>query len=112
MKNTKTHKISKLTKSEYHNDVMPAFVTYRREMHKACNVYTSDYIRLFTEQRTYGARSKYWLSRKSLPEQRIHTYVQNNPTFTTAAGRTFTVTAENVAGWRGADFALFCNLSK
>jgi hypothetical protein len=117
MKNSKSHKMNKLTKSEYHNDIVPAFVAYRKAMEKACKVYSSsDYSQIFTERRSYGARSKYWGSRNSLPTDAIIQYTLNNPTFTTAAGRKLTVTTRSVRGnvyySQRPDFAVFCNLSK
>lgn len=122
MKNTKSLKMNKLTKSDYHNDVIPAFVAYRKRMEKACKVKRGigsgwNYARIFTEQRVNGARSKYWYTQDSLPVTQIETYVMNNPTFTTAAGRVMEVDARWVCSSlsyyrRSPDFALFCKLSK
>lgn len=99
-----TLKINKLTKSDYHSFVSPAFCAYRRKMHDAIKLYSSDYFRLFTEKRMRGVRTKYWMSRRSLPVQRIFDYINQNPTFT-AGGRTYAVSADYTFG----DFAIYCN---
>lgn len=119
---TNTMKMNKLTKSEYHTDVVPAFVAYRKEMHKACKIRSrgtaiGDYCRIFTEPRVNGARSKYWFTRSSMPTPRIEEYIMNNPTFTTAAGRVMKVSARWVDTYlsyrrNNGDFALFCKLVK
>jgi len=74
MKNT-----TKITQSEYHNTVVPAFVAYRKAMEKALNIPKDGYIRMFTEKRTSGARTKYWVTRQSMPN--MQDYVTKNPTF-------------------------------
>lgn len=121
MKNSNTLKMNKLTKSDYHNDVVPAFVAYRKRMEKECGIKRGigsgwNYARIFTEQRLNGARSKYWYTQSSLPAQKIEQYTITNPTFTTAAGRVMEVDARwvySVLSYRNRpDFALFCKLSK
>ncbi len=117
MSNSNPLKMNKLSKSDYHNIVVPAFVAYRKKMHKACNVKCGvgsgwGYARIFTEQRAYGARSKYWYTSKNLPVNLIESYVNANPTFT-AGGVVYKVEARYVDGVsiyrRSPDFALFCN---
>jgi hypothetical protein len=106
MKNSKSHKMNKLTKTDYHTDVVPAFVAYRKQMEAACGIKRNVscnkwcYARLFTEQRVNGARTKFWYAQNALPVAAIVTYIKNNPTFVSAAGRTFTVTAKYVQGSR------------
>jgi len=74
MKNT-----TKITQSEYHNTVVPAFVAYRKAMEKALNIPKDGYIRMFTEKRTSGARTKYWVTRRNMPN--LQDYVTKNPKF-------------------------------
>jgi len=103
MKNT-----TKITQSEYHNTVVPAFVAYRKEMEKALNIPKDGYIRMFTEKRTSGARSKYWFARETMPS--MVEYVKKNPTFS-AGGSTYKVTYEDGLGgyFQSSSRCLFCN---
>lgn len=106
--------MNKLSKSDYHNDLIPAFIAYRKAMEESCNVFTSHYLRKFTEKRTYGARSKYWLSSDSIPFSKMETYIQKNPIFTTASGKMYSLELRSVRGsvyyTQRPDVALFCNL--
>lgn len=81
MKNT-SMKNTKITKSEYHESVSPAFCAWRKAMHKACGVTPDMYCRLFTEKRSHGARTKYYMSYNDLPNTKIANYIKRNPTFT------------------------------
>ena len=115
MKSTKSLKISKLTKTQYHNDVVPAFVAYRKKMAKECGISTDDYLRIFTEKRTNGARSKFWYTRNSLATNKVESYITKNPTFESAEGRVFEVTARWVANnpyYNFGNYAIFCKLVK
>ncbi len=80
------------TKSEYHNTVVPAFVAYRKQMEKALNVPKDSYIRMFTERRTKGARTKYWVTKSNMPS--LHAYIKKNPTFT-AGNTVYKVTCDD-----------------
>lgn len=121
MKSSKTVKMNMLSKCDYHTDVVPAFVAYRKKLLHACGIKRNtnnkwNYARLFTEQRLNGARTKFWYTQKSLPTHKIASYVEKNPTFITATGRVFTVDARWVyspmMGYRSRpDFALFCKLA-
>lgn len=85
MKPTKTANSTKITKFEYHESVSPAFCAWRRQMHSACGIKTDMYVRLFTEKRTRGARTKYWITWRTgsnkLPSTAITEYIKQNPTF-------------------------------
>lgn len=81
MKPTKTANSTKITKFEYHESVSPAFCAWRRQMHNACGINTDMYVRLFTEKRTRGARTKYWITGSKLPTTAIANYIKQNPTF-------------------------------
>jgi hypothetical protein len=81
MKPTKTVNTTKISKSQYHESVMPAFCAWRKLMHKACGVEIDMYCRLFTEKRSRGARTKYWYSYNNLPNNKIAKYIAQNPTF-------------------------------
>jgi len=81
MKPTKTVKPTKITKLQYHKSVSPAFCAWRKAMHKACNIETDMYCRLFTEKRSRGARTKYWVTGTKLPSPAIAKYIKLNPTF-------------------------------
>jgi len=81
MKPTKTVKPTKITKSQYHESVSPAFCAWRKRMHHVCGVNTDMYCRLFTEKRTRGARTKYWATGSKLPSTAIAKYIKHNPTF-------------------------------
>ena len=109
MKPTKTvkpTKIAKITKSEYHDHVVPALAVYRNEMHKKLGIKKESvpYIRLFTEKRMRGARSKYWGKHRALPIYEISVYVLNNPTFT-ANNEVYEVTFKDDCSWDGQDSA-------
>jgi hypothetical protein len=82
MKPTKTVKPTKITKSEYHESVSPAFCAWRKRMHHVCGVSTDMYVRLFTEKRSRGARTKYWITGSNmLPSIKITEFIRQNPTF-------------------------------
>ena len=108
MKNT-----TKITQSEYHNTVVPAFVAYRKAMEKALNIPKDGYIRMFTEKRTSGARTKYWVTRRNMPN--LQAYVTKNPTFI-AGNAVYEVTCNDnyISGnsWRGRGTCLYCKKSK
>lgn len=108
---TNTLKINKLTKEHYHQFVSPAFCAYRRKMHDEIGIGAAAYSRLFTEKRTYGVRTKYWLSMESLPVKEIEAYVVKNPTFV-ANGVTYRVSTRvmNFTSWWGShtSFILEC----
>jgi len=107
MKNT-----TKITKSEYHNTVVPAFVAYRKEMEKALNIPKDGYIRMFTEKRTSGARTKYWVTRQNMPN--MQDYVTKNPKFI-AGNALYEVTCGNACSsysWSRTDKCLYCKKMK
>ena len=108
MKNT-----TKITKSEYHNTVVPAFVAYRKAMEKALNIPKDGYIRMFTEKRTSGARTKYWVTRQRMPN--LQDYVAKNPKFI-AGNAVYEVTCNDnyTSGdsWSRGDKCLYCKKSK
>ena len=108
MKNT-----TKITKSEYHNTVVPAFVAYRKAMEKALNIPKDGYIRMFTEKRTSGARTKYWVTRQSMPN--LQDYVAKNPRFI-AGNAMYEVTCNDnyTSGdsWSRKDKCLYCKKMK
>ena len=108
MKNT-----TKNTKSEYHNTVVPAFVAYRKAMEKALNIPKDGYIRMFTEKRTSGARTKYWVTRRNMPN--LQDYVATNPRFI-AGNAMYEVTCNDnyTSGdsWSRGDKCLYCKKSK
>ena len=99
---------TKTTDAEYSNDVMPAFKAYRKLMHKACGVNASHYTKLYTEKRAYGARTKYWLARETMPS--ITKYITKNPTFT-AGGVVYKVHDEDqLSGYfQHSCRSIFCN---
>lgn len=80
------------TKSEYHNTVVPAFVAYRKQMESALNMSKDGYVRMFTERRAKGARTKYWITRSNMPS--LHAYITKNPTFT-AGNTVYKVTCDD-----------------
>lgn len=108
MKNT-----TKNTKSEYHNTVVPAFVAYRKAMEKALNIPKDSYIRMFTERRANGARTKYWISKLSMPN--LQDYVTKNPKFI-AGNAIYEVTCDDnyssSYSWSRTDKCLFCKKIK
>ena len=108
MKNT-----TKITQSEYHNTVVPAFVAYRKAMEKALNIPKDGYIRMFTEKRTSGARTKYWVTRQNMPN--IQDYVTKHPKFI-AGNALYEVTCnDNYSSsysWSRVDKCLYCKKSK
>ena len=81
MKPTKTVNNTKITKSEYHESVSPAFCAWRKIMHNVCGINTDMYVRLFTEKRSRGARTKYWITGSKLPIIKITEFIRQNPTF-------------------------------
>lgn len=91
MKNMK----NKLTKSQYHELVSPAFVAWRKAMHVVCSVEFDMYCRLFTEKRSHGARTKYWYSYNDLPDRKIAKYIAQNPTFSAGSAGVFKVTFQS-----------------
>jgi hypothetical protein len=114
MKSTNTLKINKLTKTDYTNDVLPAFIAYRKQMQKSCGVYPSQYLHLYTERRAYGLRSKYWASSNELSLTAIQAYIQKNPITTTANGKILSIEARYVRGnvyyTQRPDVAIFCKV--
>jgi hypothetical protein len=106
---------NKLTKSQYHESLSPAFVAWRKAMHKVCSVEFDMYCRLFTEKRTYGARTKYWYSKNDLPDRKIAKYIAQNPTFSAGSAGVFKVTFQpeyhstNNHGQSIQSAALFCS---
>jgi hypothetical protein len=108
MKNT-----TKITQSEYHNTVVPAFVAYRKAMEKALNIPKDGYVRMFTEKRTSGARTKYWVTRQNMPN--LQDYVTKNPKFI-AGNAVYEVTCNDnyTSGdsWSRGDTCLYCKKSK
>ena len=99
---------NKLTKSQYHESLSPAFVAWRKAMHKVCSVEFDMYCRLFTEKRTYGARTKYWLARETMPS--MINYITKNPTFT-AGGVEYKVSYEDIRDgyFQYSRKCIFCN---
>lgn len=81
--------MKKVTYPEYHGTVMPAFKAYRKAMKAELGITTNHYARIFTERRAYGARSKYWFARETMPS--MVEYIKKNPTFS-AGGSTYKVT--------------------
>lgn len=104
MKPTKTvkpTKIAKITKSEYHDHVVPALAVYRNEMHEMLGIKKDiPYIRLFTEKRMRGIRSKYWGKYRAFPIHDMAVYVSSNPTFT-ANNEVYEVTFKDECSWDG-----------
>ena len=106
---------NKLTKSQYHESLSPAFVAWRKAMHVACGVKFDMYCRLFTEKRSHGARTKYWYSYNDLPNIEIAKYVAQNPTFSAGSAGVFKVTFQSeyhsADGWGRPiqSAALFCS---
>ena len=99
---------TKTTDSEYRNDVMPAFKAYRKLMHATCGINAEHYTKLYTEKRTYGARTKYWLARETMPS--MIKYITNNPTFT-AGGVEYKVSYEDICDgyFQYSRKCIFCN---
>lgn len=114
-KMTPKMKMKKVTYPEYHGIVMPSFVAWRKAMHKVCSVEFDMYCRLFTEKRTYGARTKYWYSKNDLPDRKIAKYIAQNPTFSAGSAGVFKVTFQpeyhstNNHGQSIQSAALFCS---
>jgi len=104
MKPTKTvkpTKIAKITKSEYHDHLVPALAVYRNKMHEKLGIKKeTPYIRLFTEKRIRGARSKYWGKYRAFPLYDMAVYVLNNPRFT-ANNEVYEVTFKDECSWDG-----------
>jgi len=103
-----TSKMKKVTYPEYHGTVVPAFKAYRKAMKAELGITTDHYVRIFTEKRTCGARSKYWFARETMPS--MVEYVKKNPTFS-AGGSTYKVTYEDGLGgyFQSSSRCLFCN---
>lgn len=110
MKNT-----TKITKSEYHNTVVPAFVAYRKAMEKALNIPKDGYARMFTEKRTSGARTKYWVTRATQRMPNLQDYVAKNPRFI-AGNAVYEVTCDDnyssSYSWSRTDKCLYCKKIK
>ena len=71
----------KATKQEYHADIAPAFITYRKQMELACYLRSDlNNYRIYTEPRAYGARSKYY-GGSNMPINTMNAYIKNNPSF-------------------------------
>lgn len=85
-------KIVNNTKSEYQEKVLPAFIAYRKQMEKALKVPKDSYVRMFTERRVEGVRTKYWITRSNMPS--LQKYVKKNPTFTVGK-TTYKVTCDD-----------------
>ena len=75
--------VKKITSTEY-KKLVPIIAAYRENLKQYCKIESGKhYARVYTEQRVYGARTKFWLAvfaDKTL--KAINKYVKANPTVT------------------------------
>lgn len=69
----------KINYSEYQS-LIPAIQAYRKKLKQECAIKGGTYNRVYTEKRTFGARSKFWMTRLSLDRDAILAFVRENPT--------------------------------
>jgi hypothetical protein len=108
MKNTQTTHVSR---AFYRRSLVPAVAAYRKLLHENCKISTDNYVRIFTEPRTKGLRSKYWYTRSSFNTGRVQDYVSMNPIIT-VDGVKFSVDmrrCDSVGPYGGNSYALFVN---
>jgi len=90
-------KTNPITKTEY-TKLVPVIAEYRNAMLKSATVNQKPYYAtVYTEQRTYGARSKFWL--ESFTESQLKSmksYVAKNPAIKVGR-KTYSVNLESMS---------------
>lgn len=90
--------------------LVPALREYRKKMMAAIGMKPGEgYSRIFTEQRTFGARSKYWMINRNFRTTSISDYVRANPSITTTDGRYSVDFRWTSQGGTGQSYALYVN---
>jgi hypothetical protein len=102
-------KFQKIDHYEY-AQLVPALKEYRKEIMRAIGAKPGEfYNRIFTEKRTFGARSKYYSVDRSFMARAIGLYVQMHPTIF-VGGAVYKVEFRHVAGdGVGTSYALYVN---
>jgi len=90
--------------------LVPALKEYRKEIMRAIGAKPGEfYDRIYTEKRTFGARSKYYFVGRSFMARAIGLYVQMHPTIF-VGGAVYKVEFRHVAGnGVGTSYALYVN---
>jgi len=90
--------------------LVPALREYRKKMMATIGMKPGEgYNRIFTEVRTFGARSKYWMINRNFRTTSISDYVRANPTITTTDGRYSVDFRWTSQGGTGQSYALYVN---
>ena len=75
----KSKKMKPITQEEY-NQLVPYMILYRESLMESVKIKKGRY-RLYTEKRSYGGRTKFWLSGNSFPVKKVSTLIKSRDTF-------------------------------
>lgn len=98
--------------SMQYSELVPVLAQYRNSMKEFAGITTKRYAQIYTERRTAGARSKFWMSNSDAAVwKRAKRYAQANP-FIVVGKAVYKVDLKTVqtADWRHLnDIALYAN---